>query len=159
MYSTTYRNAPAFPSPPEHFAPVDRPFAPPVRPADPGREIVIYVGPNLDNIAQEVMERHAVKSWEFYSDDRTHRVSLCRFEFMWRAKRVLAHAGTVGRRHERYSLLMIGRHFKLRGRPRAYDHTSVIHGVKRWEGIRKEHLKLWIAADNARLAAIHGARS
>lgn len=152
MYATTYSNPHAPGSPPEHFDNVDRP-----PPRGTGREIVVYVGPNLDDIARECMDRHGIRPHEFYSLDATKLVTRCRFEFMWRAKRVLAHAGTVGRRAAgRYSLHMIGRHFELRGRPGGYDHSSVIHGVRRWEQIRKQHLMAWIAADNARLAAIHG---
>lgn len=151
MYVTDCTEAPAFASPPEHFDPVE-----PLRPRWTGREIIVYSGVSLDDIARDCMARHFVLPVEFYSLDRTRRVAHCRFEFMWRASRVLAYGSSAAMGRRRYSLSMIGRHFEVRGRPDAYDHTSVLHGIRKWRALRKEHLKAWIRADNDRLAAIHG---
>lgn len=117
------------------------------------RAVVVYTGLQLMDLAQAVMADHGVTRTEFFSGYRGRRIAYCRFDFWWRARQVRGRDGVL-----RYSLPQLGLWFRQMGRPTAYDHTTVLSGIRRWNKVRRRYLIEWIRNDNRRMALLHGGR-
>lgn len=80
----------------------------------------------LDAEIDYVCQAHKVTRKELMSPERRRQVSHARFELYWRLR---SHTWPLG--GNKYSLPEIGRALNR-------DHTSVLHGLRRWEAILQQ---------------------
>jgi chromosomal replication initiation ATPase DnaA len=79
----------------------------------------------MQRIAEAISKAHGIGVAELKGPSRLQAISIARFELMWRLYAIRRADGSRA-----YSLPMIGRF--LGGR----DHTTILHGIRRWQAIR-----------------------